>query len=74
MRYKNENIIVIKFITDNQFAIKLAINSINHSYIKHIQNKYYFIGQLIIEIKELKIIYINIKDIIANDLIKSLPV
>ena len=57
--------------TDNQEALALAKNSVNHSRFKHIDIKHHFIREMIVEeIVWLK--HVASEDIIANFLTKSL--
>ena len=56
---------------DNQSAIALIKNSINHRRIRHINVSYHFVRELIIN-ETLKYNYIPTKEIIIDDLTKSL--
>ena len=74
MGYEGEDAAVVKLMADNQSAIKLATNPVNHSRTKHIRNKYHLVRQLVTETKELKVVYVNTKDMVADGLTKPLPV
>ena len=61
----------IDFKIDNQSIINLINNSINHAKSKHINIQYHYVREQI-EKENLKLIYININDIIISDLTKNL--
>ena len=54
-----------KLHCDNQSAIKLAHNPIYHARTKHIELQHHFIRENI-ESKEIKLIYCNTSDTVAN--------
>ena len=56
---------------DNQSAIALVKNSINHRRIRHINVSYHFVRELIVN-ETLKYNYISTKEIITDDLTKPL--
>ena len=70
--YEGDDLKPVKLMADNQSAIKLANNPVNHQRTKHIRSKYHLVRELVSETKELMIRYINTKDIVADILIKSL--
>ncbi len=72
MGYEGDDIVPVKLMADNQSAIKLATNPVNHSRTKHIRNKYHIVRQLVSETKELKVEYVNTKDMVADGLTKPL--
>ena len=69
LNYTLEEFIDLK--VDNQSIIKLINNSINHAKSKHIFIQYYYVREQI-EKKNLKLIYINIHDMMIDDLTKTL--
>lgn len=69
LKYFIENSIDLR--VDNQVVIALTHNLVNHQKIKHIAVKYHKIRKLMIE-KVIKLIYINIKNMMIDDFIKSL--
>ena len=68
--YEVEGSVSLK--TDNQIAIKLADNSINHLRAKHIDIQYHKVRELISE-DYIDLSYIPIENMIADELIKPLP-
>jgi len=48
----------------------MASNSVNYSRSKYIRNYYYIVRQLILEIRELEIVYVNTSAIVANYMTK----
>ena len=67
LKYFIENFIDLR--TNNQIVIALIHNFVNHQKTKHIAIKYHKIKKLIIE-KVIKLIYINIKNMMIDDFIK----
>lgn len=63
----------VSLLTDNQTAIKLIDNSINHSRVKHIDIQYHKIRELIQE-SVVNISYVSIENMSADDLTKSLNI
>ena len=61
----------VQLRTDNQTTIKFAHNSVNHFRIKHIFVHYHYVRELIQQ-GTLNIEYINIKNMLADELIKTL--
>ena len=57
---------------DNQGAIKLVNNSMNHTRTKHIPIQYHYVRELV-ENGHVKITYVSTKEMIADGLIKPLP-
>jgi len=50
----------------------MASNSVNYSRTKYIRNYYYIVRELVSEIHELKIIYVNTSAIVADCMTKSI--
>jgi len=48
----------------------MALNSVNYSRTKYIRNYYYIVRQLVSEIRELEIVYINTSAIVADYITK----
>ena len=69
LNYIFDNFVDIR--ANNQTIIKLTYNLINYVRIKHISVKYHYVKKLI-EQKIIKINYIDIKNMIADNLIKFL--
>ena len=67
LKYLIENFIDLR--ADNQVVIALTYNLVNHQRTKHIAVKYHKIRKLMIE-EVIKLIYINIKNMMIDDLIK----
>ena len=57
---------------DNQSAICLAKNPAQHKRTKHIAVKHYLLRELV-ERQEIKVVYLNTKEQIADTLTKCLP-
>ena len=72
LRYDEEDIRPIRMLVDNQSAIKIASNPVNHSRTKHIQNKYHFIRELVVEIGDLVVDYIRTSDMLVDGITKPL--
>ena len=69
LNYTFEKFIDLK--VDDQSIIKLINNFINHAKSKHIIIQYHYVREQI-EKEDLKLIYININDMIVDDLTKTL--
>jgi len=48
----------------------MALNPVNHSRIKYIRNYYYIVRELVSEIYELEVIYVNTSAMVANCMTK----
>ena len=70
--YEGDDLKPVKLMADNQSAIKLANNPVNHQRTKHIRSKYHLVRELVSETKELMIGYVNTKDMVADVLTKPL--
>ena len=62
----------VNLIADNQGAIKLANNPLNHARTKHIPIQYHYVRELV-ENGYVRISYVSINEMIADGLIKALP-
>lgn len=67
------NTLTIHLFADNQAAIKLASNSINHLWSKHINVQYHKVRE-VVEDGLLQIYYIPTADMVANRLTKPLDI
>ena len=69
LKYKFDDFVDLQ--TDNQNAIKLVNNFLNYARTKHILIQFHYVRKLI-KNDYVQIIYVNIKNMIVNDLIKIL--
>ena len=70
--YDEEDVRPTRLLGDNQLAIKMASNPVNHSRTKHIRKKYHFVQELVAETKDLEVQYVRIEDMLAHGLTKPL--
>ncbi len=57
---------------DNQAAIKIASNPINHPRTKHIDSCYHVVREMVAETGQLRVDYVKTDDMLANGLTKAL--
>ncbi len=57
---------------DNQAAIKMASNPINHPRTKHIDSCYHVVREMVAETGKLRIDYVKTDDMLADGLTKAL--
>jgi hypothetical protein len=62
----------VQLMADNQAAIKMATNPINHPATKHIDSDYYIVREMVAEMGILQINYIPTAAMIADGLTKPL--
>jgi len=71
MRYDDSNTNSTIILADNQAAIKMSSNLVNHSRAKHIDTSYHYVRNKVEE-GAIRLKYIFIDQMVADDLIKSL--
>ena len=69
--YEGSDVNNVLFFADNQAAIKLAINSVNHLRAKHIDIQYHKVHELISD-DVLELDYIPTEEMVADGLTKPL--
>jgi len=70
--YKGGDAKTVLLKVDNQVAIKIATNPVNHPGTKYIKSDYYYIRELISEFNLLRIEYVPTVDMLTNGLTKAL--
>ena len=70
--YEDLDIKKVKLLADNQAAIKMASNSVNHPRAKHIDIAYHYVRHKVAEEGVIDISYIPTKDMVADGLTKPL--
>ena len=70
--YDEGDVRPVRLLADNQSAIKMASNPVNHSRTKHIRNKYHFVRELVAETGDLVMGYVPTSDMLADGLTKPL--
>ncbi len=71
MRYDGSNTNSTIILADNQAAIKMSSNLVNHSRTKHIHTSYHYVRNKVEE-EAIRLKYILIDQMMVDDLIKSL--
>jgi hypothetical protein len=57
---------------DNQAAIKVATNPVNHQRTKYIRNKFHFVREMVSETGELTLEYSNTAIMVADGMTKAI--
>ena len=70
--YDNDDLMPIRLMGDNQSAIKLTTNPVNHARTKHIRNKFHLVREMVSETGELTIDYVNTADMVADGMTKPI--
>jgi len=70
LSYDEGDIGPVRLNADNQSAIKMASNPVNHSRTKHTRNYYHVVRQLVSETRELEIVYVNTSAMVADCMTK----
>ena len=70
--YDGDDIMPVRLMGDNQSAIKLANNPVNHARTKHIRNKFHLVREMVNETGELSIGYVNTADMVADGMTKPI--
>ncbi len=68
----NEGAAPVLLSIDNQAAMKLATNPINHTATKHIRMRYHLVRQLVSKTKEIRLQWVDTKGQCADPLIKPI--
>ncbi len=72
MGYIQEDMETVQLMADNQAAIKMATNPINHPTTKHIDSDYHIVREMVAEMGILQINYIPTAAMITDGLTKPL--
>ena len=70
--YEGKDIEIVVLRVDNQAAIKMVMNSINHPRTKHIDSAYHVVREIVVETGLLTIEYVPTSEILADGLTKPL--